>query len=87
MKLKIRIGIFALGAFTFCYGLAQFHRVGVFPYLNMKMQPVFPVGTMIGGVLLILLAFLPAGRWIERVFTSKPQRKARVLQKFPPRHH
>lgn len=86
MKLKARTGLMAGGVFLLFYGLMEYRRLGTFPYLNYKMQPVFPVGTMIVGGIFVLVAFLPADRWVERMFSLKPRRKAEVLQKFPPRH-
>lgn len=53
------------GVFLLFYGLMEYRRLGIFPYLNYKMQPVFPVGTTIVGGIFVLVAFLPAGRWLS----------------------
>lgn len=87
MKLKHRIGIFAAGLFFLLYGLLKARQYGVFPYLNYWKQPVYPIGVEIGAVILMALACLPTGTWLNRMFSTKPARKAHVLQKFPPRQY
>ncbi len=87
MKLKYRLRIFYVGLFFLIYGLLKARQYGVFPYLNYWNQPVYPVAVEIGAVILMAMACLPTGKWLNGIFSTKPARKAHVLQKFPPRQH
>ncbi len=87
MKLKHRMGIFAAGLFFLVYGLLKARQYGVFPYLNYWKQPGYPIAVEIAGAIMMGVAFLPTGAWLNRLFSTRPARKAHVLQKFPPRQY
>ena len=59
MKFRYRVMFLALGAFILGCGWTLLIKYGVFPFLNHKMQPVYPIGVVIIGVILMALAFLP----------------------------
>ena len=66
MKFKSRARIFAAGLLIAAYGWTRYLKYGVFPYLNWKMQPVYPIGVIVIGVVFAALAFLPNHLSIER---------------------
>ena len=87
MKLKHRLGLFVFGIFTSLYGLTRWQKYGVFPYLNRKLQPMYPAGVIMLGVVLAALAFLPSGRWISELMSGKQRRKSRALDIRNPYQH
>lgn len=66
MKFRYRVTLLALGAFILARGWTHYMDYGVFPYLNRKMQPVYPIAVVIIGVVCMALAFLPRHLKIER---------------------
>ncbi|HET9836723.1 MAG TPA: hypothetical protein VFR84_00720 [Candidatus Angelobacter sp.] len=75
-KLKGRIGIFVLGAFCLGYGIVQLRAQGPYVYYSHRGLPVYPGGVIALGILLLVLAFVPAGKWLEKLTTIK-KRKTR----------
>ena len=66
MKFRYRVVFLALGAFILGYGWTRFIKYGVFPFLNHKMQPVYPIAVIIIGIVCMAMAFLPYHLKIER---------------------
>ncbi len=56
----------AFGGFVLARGWTRYVDYGVFPVLNGKLQPVYPIGIVIIGVVCMALAFLPNHLKIER---------------------
>jgi hypothetical protein len=78
-KTKARIAVFAAGLFIAVYGYLYFRAQGALPYLNSRGQPVFPGGVIVIGILLMVAACIPSGKWTERLFTTR--------EKKPPNRH
>jgi hypothetical protein len=66
MKFRYRIMVFAFGGFILARGWTRYIDFGVFPVLNGKMQPVYPIGIVIIGIVCMAMAFLPNRLKIER---------------------
>lgn len=66
MKLRYRAMFLAVGVFVSAYGWTRYVKYGVFPYLNRRMQPLYPIGVIAIGVVFAALAFLPNHLRIER---------------------
>ena len=87
MKLKHRAGLFVFGLFFCFYGIGIGHKFGVFPYLNVERQPVFPIAVIITGLFVCAAALLPSGNWVYRLFRYGTRREPDVLQKKNPYQH
>jgi hypothetical protein len=71
-SLMPRLFLVAGGCVCILMGVYQIHR-DVLVYRNGYLQTVYGGGAIGTGALLILLAFLPAGDWIYRRITTRPQ--------------
>lgn len=81
MKLKHRFGLFAGGGVMLLYGFEVWQRYGVFPYRGLHyFQPVFPVGVIVVGLLVAILAFLPSGNWVYRRIGQKRDPQPHALE-------
>ena len=87
MKPRHRVGLILAGGLLVLYGITKFHQHGVFPYLNLYRQPVFPAAVVMIGVAFGALAFLPPAKWIERLISPEPKREARALQVLHEHRH
>lgn len=66
MKFRYRVMFLVFGGFVLARGWARYLDHGVFPYLNGKMQLMYPIGVVIIGIVCMALAFLPNQLKIER---------------------
>jgi len=87
MTLKARAGLFLTGLAVVLYGYVMWHKHGIFPYLNSKMQPMYPAGVIAVGVVIGMLAFLPSGGWVYRSISTKPRREGHVLRVLDESRH
>ncbi|MBB5339060.1 hypothetical protein HDF13_001393 [Edaphobacter lichenicola] len=67
-----RLFLVAGGCACILIGVNQIHR-NVLVYRNGYLQTVYAGGAIGTGALFILFAFLPAGDWIYRRITTRPQ--------------
>jgi hypothetical protein len=67
-----RLFLVAGGCACILIGVNHIHR-DVLVYRNGYLQTVYAGGAIGTGALLVLLAFLPAGDWIYRRITTRPQ--------------
>ena len=67
-----RLFLVAGGGACILMGVNQIHK-GILVYRNGYLQTVYAGGAIGAGALLILFAFLPAGDWIYRRITTRPQ--------------
>jgi hypothetical protein len=66
MKLRYRVMLLAFGGFILARGWSRYIDFGVFPVLNGKLQPVYPIGIVIVGIVCMATAFLPNKLNLER---------------------
>src|SRR5215472_6174898 len=79
MKFKSRASLFFAGALIALGGYTMLQKCGIFPCLNWRMQPVYPAGVVVSGIVIAALAFLPSGEWIYRLVSTKPRREGHML--------
>jgi hypothetical protein len=77
-KRKGRMGIFVLGAFCVGYGILKLRAQGPSGYYNDRGLPLYPGGVIALGIVLGVVAFVPAGKWLERFTAIKRTRKNRI---------
>lgn len=76
-NIKSRIGLLLVGAFMLSYGLLELRADGLFVYFNSRGLPHYPGGVIALGIFLIVIAFVPIGKWVKRLASTKPRRKIR----------
>lgn len=79
MTLRARGGLLLTGLVVVLYGYAMLQKHGIFPYLNAKMQPVYPAGVIVFGIVIAAFSLLPTGDWVYRRISTKRRRDAHVL--------
>lgn len=76
-NIKGRIGLLLAGAFALGYGFLKLHAHGPLVYFNSRGLPLYPGGVIALGIFLIVVAFVPGGKWIERLASTQQKKNFR----------
>ena|SRR5215831_8428300 len=87
MKFKARATVTFGGVAIILIGIAYYERHGAIPYFELgRRQPMFPLGVVISGIAICLLAWLPQ-KWVARLSRTREPRESHVLKYLDDHSH